>query len=376
MRIFQPDDFSGDDTNRVQRAVDAAIDNYGRAYFPWKGRPYEIEDTITIRPKSNEDQATLVMEGDPVWKLFEYHGAPKKSIFKSFGLKTSTLRNIAIRSFASETIGYEISGDSETRSSSGNLFENLRFQSEPDTFGTTGFVIGSGGDDHSCNSFFRCSVAISSNENHSRRDFLKVVSEGAHTGFAFLGGNTLAQSLRDCYGFGQRVLFKLADHLGKFPGGSRTLFDNCAGTSCLLGYQIDGGFGAQIRGGRWELGGCILVHGNLKKPGRGRATLLISCLTTDAMFPDYGSFSNLFERGELIGIRSDAEVILEGCEFMGDNIGERLQEHALFLASNSQSEPRIHLIGNQGLPIPNRTMAGKRRLILDGVEKILMPGSG
>lgn len=79
-------------------------------------------------------------------------------MFRSLGLKTSTVKNIGLRCFASDCFGFDFGGDGKTNSSSGNLFENLRFQSEKNTHGNTGISIGRGGDDHSGNVLSRCGV--------------------------------------------------------------------------------------------------------------------------------------------------------------------------------------------------------------------------
>ena len=371
MRTFTPDDFSGDDTKKVQNTIDAAREHYGRAYFPWTGRPYELEDTILIEPNQHEDQVFLTLEGDPVWKLFEYHGPPNKSVFRTLGLKGSTLRNIGLRCFASNCYGFDVGGDADTQSSSMNLYENLRFQSEPRTHGNTGFSIGRGGNDHSCSVLWRCTAIAVLEGRPQDPGIMDAANEAGHTGYSCVGGNNLAQAFRDCTGSGQRVLFKLAEHNGHKAGGARSVYDNCAGTGCCLGYLVDGGFGVQIRGGRWEHCGSLLVHGASKKPGRGRGTVLLSSVTADYFYPVSGAVCGLFEPGEFIGIRSDAEFVIQACEYQQYGSPEPLDERAVRIASTSNFEATLIWQANLGIPLPEGTQEGRRTIVQDGKPKPL-----
>lgn len=376
MRVFTPDGHSGDDTSQVQKTIDAAIEARGRAYFPWKGRPYELEDTVRIEPAEGLDQTMVVIEGDPVWNLFEYHGPPGRSVFRSLGLKRSTLRNLGLRCFASSCVGFDLAGDSRTLSSSNNRLDSLRVQFEARTQNGTGFSVGRGGDDHSMNVFSLCEAYSAFPGRAQQASYLDQVDEAGHTGFSLVGPNTLGQSLRDCTAVGMKVGFKTSAHAGHRAGGARTLFDNCGGTACCLGYWIPAGFGAQIRGGRWELCGSLLLHGNPKGAAGTPATLLLSAVTFDSFFPVSGAKCGLFEEGEVIGLRTGAEVVIQACETLTGGLGEPLDSRAVRLVSAGDVEPVLHWQGNLRIPLPERAESGQWRLVVDGQARLIRPKTG
>ncbi len=136
-------------------------------------------------------------------------------------------------------------------------------------------------------------------------------------------------------------------------------------------FLIDGGFGVQVRGGRWELSGALMVHGDPKIGGRGRGTVLISAVTGDDWFPISGARCGLFEPGELIGIRSDAEFLIQACEFQQDISDEKLTEDGVRIASNSGYDAELVWQANLGIPAPAATKEGRRKLVVGGQAKPL-----
>lgn len=101
-----------------------------------------------------------------------------------------------------------------------------------------------------------------------------------------------------------------------------------------------------------------MVHGDPKSGGRGQGIVLLSAILCDASFPIAAAKCGLFEPGEMIGLRSDAEVVIQSCEFSASGGREELGPNAIRIALNSGHELVLHMQGNRGSSFTNFDFRG------------------
>ncbi|MCC6402763.1 MAG: hypothetical protein IT207_02010 [Fimbriimonadaceae bacterium] len=351
--VFTPAQFHGTDTERIQKALDAAVANRGTCQIPWTGKPYVVEDTLVVRPVKGDTQARLRIVGDPQWNLIDYQGQDGKDVFRFFGLKGSRVENVGVRVHADRVTAFALDGDAATQSSSQNRFVQCHVVFWKGTSDGVGYWMGRGGNDHSGSVFDQCIVSGEIEGALQDVGHLRRVATAGHRGFVFTGPNNLAPTLRDCSVMNCVVGYQFARFRG-YPQGGSGAFVEASGTSAVnLVFLVDGGFPITIVGGRDELGGALLVHGDPKSPGRGDAVVAVRNRMIADFKPREGAASGLTEAGELVGLRSAASFLFEGVTFPRSELGEELSAASWILACNDPSKrPEVRIEASSlGVPV-------------------------
>lgn len=335
---YSPLDYRGSDTERIQKALDAAVENRGTCVIPWKGSPWEVEETLTIRPVKGDTQARLKIVGDPQWNLIDFRGKAGSDVFRFYGLKGSRVENVGIRIHADRVTAFALDGDAQTQSSSQNRFVQCHVVFWKGTREGVGYWMGRGGNDHSGSVFEQCIVTGEIEGRVQDAGHLRRVAAAGHRGFVFTGPNNLAPTLRDCSAMNCMVGFQFARFRGNPQGGSAAFVEASGTTACNVVFYVDGGFPITIVGGRDELGGALLVHGDPKVSGRGDAVIAVRNRMVADFKPTEGAAAGLTEPGEFVGLRSAAKTLFDGVTVYRSDLGEEMGASSFVLACNDPTK--------------------------------------
>lgn len=340
-RVIDVSTFSGTDTSKFQQAfAKASKDPYATVYIPYNGSSWIIEDEIICKSPTN-DYVVFNIFADPCWHLIDFVGKPGQSCFRFFGLKQATIDSVMIRTMGDNLTGFSWEGTDLIRSCGGTTVRNCRVQFWKGVNGT-GFIVGVGGDDYSASLFQRCEAYGTGEIAGSNLDpnYLKTVAQRNHRGFVWNVGNNLYQKMDSCAAVDCKVaVTQLYQGAQKGPVGSGAaglVVDNFGTTACNLIFQADGGFPFYARGGRHELCGALLSHGNPTGWQSSRTTVRIADMVVDSLRPFSGSQPGLFEPGSIISCRSASKYRFESLALDITN-GEKLDGSALYLAHNNPS---------------------------------------
>jgi hypothetical protein len=345
-------DFQGSDTERIQKALDAAVRARGTCAIPWTGKPWVVDATLTVRPVAGDEQARLKVVGDPQWCLIDYRGPDGSDVFAFYGLKWSRVENVGVRVYSDRVTAFSLRGDEKTQSSSQNRFVQCQVTFAREAREGIGFWMGRGGNDHSGSVFDQCVVGADVPGKLQDRGHLARVAEAKHRGFVFTGGNNLAPTLRDCSATNCVVGFQFFKHGGISSGGSGAYVEASGTSACSVVFLVDGGFSFTAVGGRDELGGALLVHGDPKSGGRGTGAVAIRNRIVSDFRPKEGAAAGLTVPGEFVGLRSGASFLFEGLTVATGPLGEPHEPSGWVLDCNDPSKsPEVRVSGSDlGFP--------------------------
>lgn len=339
-QIIDVSTFIGSDTSKFQQAFTKACkDPFMTVYIPYTGRPWVIEDEIIAKSPAN-DYITFNVVGDPCWYLVDFKGKPGQTCFRFFGQKQSLIDSVMMRTWGDDLTGFSWEGDDNIRSCGTSTVRNCRVQFWQGLNGTA-FIVGVGGDDYSASLFQQCEAYGDNGQFGSNVDpgYLKTVAHRNHRGFVFNIGNNLYQKLDSCRVVDCKVaVSQLYQGAQKGPvgsGGAGLVVDNFGTTACNLIFQGDGGFSLHARGGRHELGGALLSHGNPAGWQGSTTVVRLSDIVVDGLRPFTGAFPGGFEAGSIISCRSASKYRFEGMVFDSSN-GEKLDGSAVLLAHSNR----------------------------------------
>lgn len=311
---------------------------YSTVYLPWQGKPYDLRDTALAQEPSN-DFCTFNLRVDPSWRLVDYRGPNGTAAFKMVGLKQSNWSQVGVRLFGIGQVGFLMAGTPEIGSCGTTLISQLRVQMMPGSAGCTGFLTGEGGNDYSaclwqmCEAY--CDTVAGPNTDPA---YLLGVAKNGHRGYVYNGGNNLYQRMDNCRAVGMLVgTSQLYNGQQNGPSGGSGLFNtNFGTTACVLVHQPNGGMPYFAHGGRHELGGALLSHGNPTGWEPAQTAVALSDMVIDGFMPQAGC-PGVYDPGAFISCRSDSNYSFNRL-VMG---GAPINQDALVLAHNGPKAGRV-----------------------------------
>jgi hypothetical protein len=211
----------------------------------------------------------------------------------------------------------------------------------------TGFHIGESGDDFSNSVWEHCTFYGTgySTDQWNPNHLVEIASLG-HVGFQFIGFNNCYQRMTDCVATGAVVGVTQLEDLAqeKSAGATGLVVDNFGTTGCCLVFQANGGMPMYIRGGRHELSGALLSHGNPRGWQPGNTVVTVRDIIGDDWRPTSGSACKLYESGAVISLRSGSKYRFEGLAgVQSGNFGTATEklDKALLLAHNNSKGARV-----------------------------------
>lgn len=251
------------------------------------------------------------------------YGGPAGACFTAIGLKTSRFAGIPLILTTSASLGWDFAGDAAHQSESEITLERCRVQAAAGTVNCTGIRIGNTGNDHSDYTIdrftFLSSVPCSPSDVPGA---LARVHAAGHRSVEILGWNTFNVALIGCSATACDVAYSQQGRVGESQqtGGDNTSFTGCGGSFNVLAWLLDGNYSSWFKGGRWENGGGLLVHGARLQGGAGTGKLTLE----DILVAGYDARANRslgwLDDGALLGINSNAAVRVDNLYGLGDQV--------------------------------------------------------
>ena len=314
-----------------------------KVHIDWTGVPWVMTRPIDLRPASVQLRVKIV--GDDVWNLIEYRGPAgtkekRAPIFRFWGLKESTVTGVKIVSHSSHVVGFDQATDYRVNSASSNEFKRCRLQAWDGTVGSIGFRQGYSSDkkgvnDHSytvfdqCDFFFAPSGSIGSNLAWGVMD--KSIAAG-HRGFVFQGYNTVANSMRDCtvtnaYGITTKGME------GQDPAPWNLDVTNFSSSGSPIVFDLDIGSTFSARGGRHELGGCLMVAGFPQHGNGNDSHIDLTGITCDDFLPNFPGLGTI--PGSMVSAHDWAHLTMTNVVMAQKGLGDQLTPGWLSLWCNA-----------------------------------------